>query len=231
MTDGETAHILDNPAWYALTDGEQARLAIGTARAKRYPLDVAPFVGLIDYSVGAFADMATLVEPGQWVGLVGRNLPKEVPGWTTVFAVDVDQMVCEQPILELVSAETVLDLTPADVPDMLHLIELAQPGPFFQRTIELGHYVGIRKDGQLVAMAGERLRPPGYCEVSAVCSHPDYRGRGYARLLVSKVVAWNWRRGDLPFLHVAPENASAIRLYESLHFQKRRDITILVVSR
>ena len=124
-----------------------------------------------------------------------------------------------------------VDLNISHVDEMLALVELTKPGPFFRRTPELGTYLGIREAGQLVAMAGERLRPLGHTEISAVCTHPEYRGRGYASSLVSALVQKIIGRGETPFLHVRTENAEAIRVYEKLGFKTRRVITIAVVKK
>ena len=122
-------------------------------------------------------------------------------------------------------------LGPADVPDMLSLAERTKPGPFLPRTIELGTYLGIRRDGELVAMAGERLRPPGWTEVSAVCTDPAWRGHGFASRLTRAVAAGIIARGDTPFLHAIAANVTAIRLYKDLGFTNRRDIQILSLRR
>jgi predicted GNAT family acetyltransferase len=106
-------------------------------------------------------------------------------------------------------------------PEMLGLTALTKPGPFDKRTHELGRYVGIFREGKLVAMAGERLKVPGFTEVSAVCTHPEHAGRGYARVLMTEVMQGIWKRGEVPFLHVREDNAAAIKLYERLGFRKR----------
>ncbi len=229
MIAADITHILDNPVWSALTSNH-ASFASGTDLVKRYPPEVAPFGGMAERSDAAYRDLAQIMPPDEWIALVGINLPAELPGWATRFHITVNQMVSTQPIEVVETEQDILDLSAADVPDMLKLIEIAQPGPFFSRTVEMGHYLGIRQNGQLVAMAGERIRPSGACEISAVCTHPDFRGRGYAELLISRIAAWNRARGDLPFLHVARENANAIRLYERLGFRQRAEINILVVS-
>ncbi len=223
-------HFLDNPVWHALIT-VQARFASGTDLAKRFPLEVAPFAAVVDNSDVAIRDLAQIVPEGGMVGVWGADLPSELPGCTTNFIATPNQMVSQQPIPLSEAPDGLVDLTLDDVPEMLELIRLTEPGPFFERTIELGRYVGIRQGGQLVAMAGERTRPAGFCEVSAVCTHPDYRGRGYAAQLVSRVAGWSWARGDVPFLHVDPENLAAIRVYEKLGFRIRRQLQILVVER
>ena len=114
---------------------------------------------------------------------------------------------------------------------MLDLVALAQPGPFLPRTIEMGNYYGIRQDGKLVAMAGERLHLTGFCEISAVCTHPNFRGRGYAAALTTQVAQGISERGELPFLHVAPDNHPAMRLYQKLGFQLRIEIELCGLQR
>src|SRR5262249_41096737 len=141
----------------------------------------------------------------------------------TVQTLIIEQMVSRQPVPVPQSAIEILELATADVPEMLALVELTHPGPFFSRTIEFGHYIGIRQNGQLVAMAGQRLHITGYREISAVCTHPDWQGKGYARLLCSILVNDIWTHGEVPFLHVLPGNDVARRLYESMGFSKRCD--------
>jgi predicted GNAT family acetyltransferase len=123
------------------------------------------------------------------------------------------------------------DLNVSDVDEMLALVELTKPGPFLRRTPELGSYLGIREAGQLVAMAGERLRPLGYTEISAVCTHPEHRGRGYASSLVLVLIRKITKRDETPFVHVRAENVGAIRLYEKLGFKTRRIINIVIVKK
>src|SRR5262249_24775061 len=125
-----------------------------------------------------------------------------------------------------VTAQHVIPLGLVDVPDMLALIEITKPGPFRSRTRELGQYFGIRVDGRLVAMAGEPPRPRGYTEISAVCTHPDHRGRGYARDLIETLVRNIVDRGDVPFLHVEQHNRAA-SLYETLGFSTRQTMHLV----
>src|SRR5712664_4213450 len=122
------------------------------------------------------------------------------------------------------------ELSFSHVDEMLALVELTKPGPFLKRTPQLGSYLGIREAGQLVAMAGERLKPYGYTEISAVCTHPDYRGRGYASSLVSILIQRIVKRDEIPFLYVRTDNVDAIRVYEKLGFKTRRNINNAVVK-
>ena len=219
MTSTQAPDVLVNQIWYSLTT-HHTHLAIGTSLARRYPPDVGAFAAVVAPTETALRDLNQIVAKGEMLIVNGLDPKTELPDWTFVGEVLVQRMVCEQPIVEMDSAETILDLTPADVPDMLHLIELTHPGPFLPRTIEMGRYCGIRKDGQLIAMAGERFYPPGYHEISSVCTHPDYQGKGYAALLVSRIATRQQREGDMPYLHVSATNSRAISLYERLGFHK-----------
>ncbi|MEW1718207.1 GNAT family N-acetyltransferase [Streptomyces sp. NPDC093109] len=219
-------HLLDNAAWAALT-GPHASLAERVGRAARYPTDVSPFTALADPAdPRAWDDLAALVGPGTVTPVTGAGMT--VPaGWETVQSGDGVQMV--DTALYAEPAPEAVRLGPADVPEILALIALTQPGPFLPRTVDLGTYLGIRDHGRLIALAGERLRPPGWTEISAVCTHPDHRGRGLATRLVRAVAAGIRERGDTPFLHAAAANTHAIRLYESIGFTLRRRTRFVLV--
>ncbi|MGW0167864.1 GNAT family N-acetyltransferase [Streptomyces sp. NPDC003343] len=217
-------HVLDNPALTSLT-GPHAHFAERRGRVLRYPLDVSPWVGLPD-EPGAddWADLAALAGPGAEAPIPGFG--GQVPeGWEVTFALDGVQLV-DDGLAAVPDAEAVR-LTHADVPGMLDLVERTRPGPFLPRTIELGTYLGIRRDGALIAMAGERLHPPGWTEISAVCTDPAFRGQGLATRLILAVAHGIRERGETPFLHTAAENTNAIRLYESLGFRLRRTTRFL----
>jgi len=129
------------------------------------------------------------------------------------------------------SSHCIEELGPKDSPEMVELAHLTKPGPFGTRTHELGTYLGIRREGKLVAMAGERLKVPGYTEVSAVCTHPAHTGKGYARVLMMQVMEGIRRRGEIPFLHVRQDNTRAVELYERLGFRTRRVVYFTVLKR
>ncbi|MFF4055967.1 GNAT family N-acetyltransferase [Streptomyces sp. NPDC001668] len=228
--------VLDNAVWAAL-DGPHAYLAERVGRAARYPDDVYAFAAVADPAdPAAWADLRTLVGPGTTV----RIKPVEtVPaGWEVVGGGGgtshalkamgegvqlVDTALRAEPAPEAVR------LGPDDVPEILDLVARTKPGPFRERTTELGTYLGIRERGRLIALAGERIRPPGWTEISAVCTDPDHRGRGLATRLVRAVAAGIRERGDIPFLHAAADNTHAIRLYESIGFTLRRRSPVLLV--
>jgi ribosomal protein S18 acetylase RimI-like enzyme len=218
-------HPLDNPARAALL-GPQARLAERCGAVLRYPADVAPFIALPDDpGQGDWDDLAKLLRPGG-VGATAGVPAVPPPGWQVLMNLTGVQLTGEQVAAE--PAAEALPLGKADVPEMLDLAARTRPGPFLARTIELGGYLGIRRSGALVAMAGERLRPPGWAEISAVCTDAGFRGQGLATRLTLAVAAAISDRGEVPFLHAAADNVDAIRLYESLGFRLRRQASFVV---
>ncbi|MBL1106438.1 GNAT family N-acetyltransferase [Streptomyces sp. 5-8] len=219
-------HVLDNPARAALT-GPHAHFAERRGRVLRYPVDVSPWLALPDEpDEQDWADLAALAGPGADAPLPG--FCGEVPAdWEITFRVEGVQLV-DDGLAAAPDAEAVR-LGPADVPDMLDLVARTRPGPFLPRTVELGTYLGIRRGGALVAMAGERLHPPGWTEISAVCTDPAFRGEGLATRLIRAVAHGIRERGETPFLHTGAANTGAVRLYESLGFRLRRRTAFLEV--
>jgi ribosomal protein S18 acetylase RimI-like enzyme len=214
-------HPLDNPVLESLT-GPHDRLALVQGRAARYLPEVSPFGALpAEPSAADWADAARLLAPGEMVMFPGI-VAAPPPDWEVIGLGDGVQLVADG--LEATPDAEAVTLGPADVPDILRLVERTKPGPFLARTIELGTYLGIRRDGELVAMAGERMRPPGWTEISAVCTDPAWRGHGFASRLTRAVAAGILARGDTPFLHAIAANVTAIRLYKELGFSHRRDI-------
>ncbi|ANP52891.1 ribosomal protein S18 acetylase RimI-like enzyme [Streptomyces griseochromogenes] len=218
MSDPEASHVLDNPALASLA-GPHARFAERRGRVLRYPVDVSPWLALpAEPDADDWADLAALAGPGSEVPLPGFR-GQVPPGWEVTFHVEGVQLV-DDGLATAPDAEAVR-LGPADVPEMLDLVARTQPGPFLPRTIELGTYLGIRREGALIAMAGERLHPPGWTEISAVCTDPAFRGQGLGTRLIRAVAHGIRERGETPFLHTGAHNAGAIRLYESLGFRLR----------
>jgi GNAT superfamily N-acetyltransferase len=222
--------LLDRPIWNALST-RHAALAEGNDLAKRYPTSIGPLSATRDESVASFDALAKIVLSEEVAALFVYAVPVLPPGWTLTREVPLTQMVwntaAELP--EVTHPAEPLSIANAD--EMLELVKLTQPGPFGRRTPELGTYLGIPDHGRLAAMAGERLQMPGLTEISAVCTHPDYRGRGYARSLISTLIHQIVRRGDVPFLHVASENTGAMRVYEGLGFKIRRSLIVVVFRR
>jgi GNAT superfamily N-acetyltransferase len=225
--------LLDNPIWSALTS-DHAHIACGNGLARRYPDEIGPLSGLPEQSTDGYEALRPLAGPGGIVGLFFRETPRPPAGWVMRRGGIVNQMVALRPSLVPLASPAGVELrrlTPDDAPAMVELAKLTEPGPFRLRTIELGTFFGVLASGRLVAMAGQRLHIPGYVEVSAVCTHPDVRGRGYARLLMSSVIEEILRRGKIPFLHTLAENRGAIHLYEGLGFALRQSFELAVVQR
>jgi ribosomal protein S18 acetylase RimI-like enzyme len=218
---------LDNPAWWALT-GADRHLSEGGTRARRYRPSVSPFAGVSDeFDPGAWAELAELAADSPLTAITSA-----VPnGWVELFALPLIQMVYTgAPDERLPSAYEFTPLVRADVPDMLALVEETKPGPFARSTIDLGGYRGWRADGELLCMAGERMHPGEWTEISAVCTAQKLRGRGFAASVVGSLVNDILAGGRRPFLHVAGENAGARRLYERLGFKERTQMTVRVLQ-
>ncbi|MBW8760502.1 MAG: GNAT family N-acetyltransferase [Burkholderiales bacterium] len=224
-----TAHPLDNVMWSALTT-VHADLSRGGPLARRYPPEFAPFAGLPAATPQAFAALADDLARDEVVAL---SVPGDADPGAAFEVLDRKDLV---QMIGAVAGEVAQPgrfraLEPADVPQMTALVQLTAPGPWYARTAELGRFVGVEVDGRLVAMAGERMRVPGHTEISAVCCHPDFRGRGWPgdlmRLVSRAIVA----RGETPFLHVLADNAPAIALYEKLGLRERRRSRLLILRR
>ena len=218
----ELDNLLDNPSWNAL-NGPQAGFAERKGQALRFQPDFSPFYAVPDEPTAQdWADAAALAGPGGLMTLAATCVPFP-RGWELAWGGEGVQLVGHDGVGRDVPADgEIIRLVPDDVPEVLDLVERTKPGPFRPRTIELGTYLGIRREGALVAMAGERLRLDGYTEVSAVCTHEAWRGHGFASRLTLAVAAGIRERGEVPFLHAVGTNLTAIRLYEQLGFQFRR---------
>lgn len=211
MSDSDEA-LLDHPIWSALTTSHR-HLAEGGPLARRYPVDMTPFADMADMSEASFAALGDLMS-GSQVAVLFTPEPVEIPaGFKVLLAEPGEQMIGSPADASLHDAE-IVTLAPADVPAMMALTELTRPGPFAARTHELGTFLGIRVRGELVAMAGERMKPGKFTEMTAVCVHPDHRGRGYAQALLAAIARQIEARGEIPFLHVFASNTSAIALYQ-----------------
>jgi GNAT superfamily N-acetyltransferase len=218
--------LLDNPIWYALSTG-QSYLAQSNHLAKRFPRDVAPFGAMKTQSPAEYEALAHILS-GDIAALFLDSEPILPADWSMRISGDMYQMTFEAPPPAR-PKQSFRKLTQADVPEMLALTQLTEPGPFLPRTIELGSYYGIHESGSLVAMAGERLRLTGFTEVSAVCTHPNFRGRGYGNALMSTVISGILNRGETPFLHVKTDNP-ALALYKKLGFEIRAQLYLAVIQ-
>lgn len=226
-------HPLDRPVWGALTS-HQAGLALGGDLARRFAPDYGPFGAAAGPSDEALAALAELMPPEGGLAVVEAQ-PGPLPeGVQAVQDAELVQMTMAglavgsrppRPDFEVTA------LTEADGREMRALAELTRPGPFSARTHQLGDFVGVKQGGRLVAMAGERMKPLGFTEVSGVCTHPDWRGRGYAAALIRVVASRILARGETPFLHSYATNSGAIALYEALGFRLRSRMSMRVLAR
>ncbi len=217
-------HVLDNPALAAIR-GSQAHLGSASALAAVYDHRISPLAGIAELSPAALSELASLVSPGSSVAVlsVEPTLPAS-PMWNPVRILHLHQMVCETPPD---AVEPFAELGAADAGDMVALAQLTEPGPFLERTFEMGRYIGVRDGGRLVAMAGERIKPPGWIEISGVCTHPDARGHGYASRMVANLLAHCVAHDQRAFLHVvvgSPSEKTAVSVYQGVGFRRRREV-------
>lgn len=225
-----TPDAMNNPIWAALTSA-QSHFAIGGPLAKRYPADVAPFIAVSETSAAAARACAELVDPGEIVNIVSVT-PKLDAGWELLATGNIVQMVwrLDAPVPDE-DMSGIVPLSDADTPDMIELTSLVFPGYFRRRTPEMGEYFAIRQDGRFAAMSGERMKLHGYEEISAVCTHPDFTGRGYAARLINLIVAKQLKRDITPFLHVNETNTRARSLYTRLGFADRALLPLWLLKR
>jgi len=216
-------HILDNPIWNALNTGS-AMFSHGNENCRFVNSEMGFFVGLPSYDEESLEYLHSICKPGQRIILFppGRiNLSKS---WKVLNDHELLQMVCTSDPEPRVLDGPLTQLTEKDVPAMLELIELTKPGPFLSRTIDFGGYVGLSHEGKLISMAGKRLSPDPYVEVSAVCTHPDFGRKGLSNQVMQQVIADIKQAEKTPFLHVYPENTPAIKLYTKLGFEPRASL-------
>ncbi len=221
------SHPLDRPVWHALTS-RQAHLARGDGRALRFDDAYGLFAASADPADPS--GLAALIAPGDSIALVEMGDVALPPAVTVQQQVACNQMTAAR----IAPGDAGLEITPlgdGDAAEMLALALLTKPGFFFHKTHRLGDFIGVKRDGRLVAMAGERMKPSGFTEVSGVCTHPDYRGRGFAGGLMRIVAQRILDRGETPFLHVYAHNAGAFALYETLGFRLRAALTMTVLIR
>lgn len=224
-------HPLDQPIYAALQSAHQS-FAIGNENACFYRKDIANFAGLKTYDEAGFKHLDQLSESGM-VHILFSPLQLSIPSnWKKIRHIDMFQLVYESnQIPEQKKEFAIQDLTKANVAEMLALVELTKPGPFLDQTILLSNYTGIFEDGKLVAMAGHRFHPTPYIEVSAVCTHPDYLGKGYAYEIIREQIRRILLKNQIPFLHVRQDNVGAIKLYEKLGFKIRTELFAEVIAK
>jgi predicted GNAT family acetyltransferase len=222
-------HPLDRPIWNALTSRQQA-LAEGGALARRYPPAIGPFAAMADTSPQSFAALGALMS-GSEIAVLFTPDPVIAPAEFKILLAETGEQMIGTPSESPTRGVEIVTLGANDVPAMMALTELTKPGPFTPRTHELGTFLGIRIDGQLVAMAGERMKPADYTEITAVCVHPNHRGRGYGQMLLAAISRRIAARGEVPFLHVFSSNSSAIALYQRQGMEIRRRLYVTVLAR
>ncbi|WP_176041003.1 GNAT family N-acetyltransferase [Burkholderia stabilis] len=222
------AHPLDHVVWNALT-GRQRRFALGNDRAMRFPVAVAPFGAIADTSAASLDALRELIAAHGPVALVTPGGIETPAGLSAIRRAPLLQMIWQGTPDPAYETEHVR-LAEADVPDMLALTTAAQPGPFGPRTIELGDYIGVRSEGRLAAMAGERMRVDGHTEISAVCVDAAFRRQGLAARLIRSLITAIGARAETPFLHVLTTNQVAIERYLALGFIVRREMSLLVLG-
>ena len=222
-------HVLDNPAWNAMGSGNR-NLALGNERVKFFPEDVGPFAGLKNYDEQSFLELYDLIPPGRTIAIPNSNLLSIPEYWKVEDRFDIPQMVYNNNTLPSISNQHIVPLLKKDIPKMIALTQLTNPGPFLQRTIEFGNYIGIFDSDELIAMAGQRMHANKYIEISAVCTHPNHTGKGYGSSLINNQVQKIVKKGNIPFLHVKADNEQAISLYKRLGFTVRSKINIYVLQ-
>ena len=223
-----TGHMLDNIVWHSLA-GRQRSLAIGTGEVRRYAPGYSPILAFADPSRADLSALNPYCEAGEQIYCADWSGPVP-PEWTIVREAAMLRMVWDGPAPDGDPAADATALGPGHAAEALELATLTRPGPFAIRTIEMGDYFGYFEEGRLIAMAGERMWAGPYREISGVCTHPDFQGRGLARKLTLKLVHRELRRGETPFLHVVSSNTGAIRLYRKMGFQDYCETPVRVVA-
>lgn len=226
-------HVLDNMIWNALTTGNND-MAILNGNVGFYQPDIAPFAGMKELTDENLEKLYAFVPKDKAIAISYLDkINLDESKWKVLHPMDVTQMVYQRPVSEFTTrnSELIVPLTDEHIPQMLELTTLTKPGPFLQKTNRFGNYFGIFIDGRLAAMTGQRMHPLPYMEVSAVCTHPDFRGMGYAKACILHVMKLIIGNGFTPFLHVLTSNTTAIQLYESIGFDKRIGLNVDVIRR
>jgi ribosomal protein S18 acetylase RimI-like enzyme len=216
-------HALDNPVWHALV-GPHAAFAIGSGKARHYPRDVVPFSAIAEPTPEAYRDLAIDLPPNAEARLQRLHDEAVPSGWVKISSYPIVQMVADRIEGAVPDARTVATLGERDIEAMLELMRVANPGLFGPRTSLLGTYLGIRDGDRLIAMAGERIRVPGYVQLSSISTHPQARRRGYASHLTALLMRRALDGGERPFLHLRSTNTAALAVYTALGFKVRREL-------
>ncbi|MFD2935199.1 GNAT family N-acetyltransferase [Spirosoma flavum] len=223
-------HSLDNPVWSALTSGNQ-QFALGNQQAKYYNPQIAPFVALANYTRAHFDVLWHTIPYDQPVAIFTNDQQLDPSPWVIVNRIDGFQMLFEGPTPKQEPRAELVHLTEQDIPQMLALTQLSPPGPFLPRTIDLGGYEGVFAGDNLIAMAGRRFDSGAHVEISAVCTHPDHTGKGYARWLIDSQIQQIRAEGKVPYLHVRADNTRAHRIYQRMGFVTRSEVIIYILKK
>jgi len=226
-------HILDNMIWNAITTGNHD-IAIIKGDVGCYLPDIAPFAGMKAFNDANLKKLYEFIPANRSVAISSLNkMDHDESRWKLLQPMDVTQMVYEHPVKTFATKNSslIVPLSEEHVPQMMELTALTKPGPFLQQTIRFKNYFGIFIEGRLAAMTGQRMHPKPYLEVSAVCTHPDFRGMGYAKTLMLHVMKLILDDSFTPFLHVLSNNSNAIELYKTIGFQTRKQIFVDVIRR
>ncbi|MBB3144408.1 putative GNAT family acetyltransferase [Phyllobacterium trifolii] len=223
------SHVLDRPAWNALRTAHSA-LAQGSERARRYPPSIVPFAAAADNTAESLEALENLLTAHEVMALVESEAITVPKGLTVVSEAKLVQMIAEQ-AFERIRDSRIELLTEADSAEMLALATLTKPGPFTLHAQSLGNFWGVKIDGSLVAMAGQRMRQPGFAELSGLCVRPDFQGRGLGTMLFRFVAGEISARNELAYLHVYATNTPAISLYKAMGFRVRSEMNFAIIKR
>jgi len=224
------SHILDNPIYHAL-ESNHHHLSFGTDDIKLYHQDFTAFAGFKTYTSENFNALQEISD-GKNVHVLFTTQPiTPLDEWEIVHTIDMHQMIYDQEVAPDKLGTNIIELDSEHVQQMTDLVDLTKPGPFLSRTIELGNYIGIFDNGKLVSMMGQRLNPYSYVEISAVCTHPEHLGKGYAKMLLIEQIRRITGGNYVPFLHVEKTNHSAVKLYEKVGFRLRLEMYATVLKK
>ena len=223
-------HLLNNPVYNALLSGD-AHLGNGNNKAKYFYEEVSPFAGFAEDDAEGFNELNNLLPAGRRILFATRKMLKEFPGWQLTHEIKGLQFVFTGTNIATGNSPELIPLESKHVEEMTALARLTKPGPFDKRTIDFGNYYGIFDNHKLVAMTGQRLHVENYTEISAVCTHPDHLGKGYAASLTRHQLNLICSSGDIPFLHVRDDNERAIGLYQRLGFTENGPMNFYFLKR
>ncbi|MCX2574052.1 GNAT family N-acetyltransferase [Pedobacter sandarakinus] len=224
------SHLLNNPVWAALTSGN-ADLAVGNDLARYISREISPFSAIKELNLANFQELYDMVPFKEPIAIFSNEKLIYPQPWKIINRIDGFQMIYPKVPAQQVIQTAIVKLNEQHVPEMLELTKSTNPGPFLSETIKFGNYEGILSNGQLVSMAGQRLHSGNYVEISAVCTHPDHVGKGYARALIDSQIRNIVSQGEIPYLHVRGDNTRALEIYKEYGFKTRCEMIIYILSK